>query len=85
MPTVDFTLEDFRTIVKEEIQAEVPGIVSGIVSDMLLGFWEHNLEPVLNGIYDELSELKTEVKGIKRVVRKHAADIEELQTATGLR
>jgi archaellum component FlaC len=103
MPTVNFSLDDIRRLLKEVISEDVPPIVEKIVEErvpqiidervpqIFNDFCESNLSPVFEDIdcqFDEirgsLDEIKTEVRGTRRLVRKHSSDIAELQAHQGL-
>ena len=69
----------------------VPRIIDGRVPDLFNDFYDSNLGPVFESIDDQFDELrdtlveiKTDIKGIKRIVRKHSSDIAELQANQGL-
>jgi archaellum component FlaC len=111
MPTVDFTLQDIRSLIGEEITQKVPpivervvepivervvesvveSVVGRVVTEHFTNFIDNNFAPALEDIdsqfdevRDRLDRLETEVKGVRRLVRKHSADISELQAAKGL-
>ena len=101
----DFTLEDIRLAMREEIQQIVPGMVRGVVQEEFVRerevtrrlvrdelqeqfqlFIEHTFQPALddidrrfNGVEAKFDRFEAEMRGLKRVVRAHSADIAELQ------
>jgi hypothetical protein len=71
--------ESTRRLIHEELQ------------EQFINFAENNLTPALEDIDDQFDEIRErldrieiDVKGIRRTVRKHSADIAELQAARGL-
>jgi phage-related protein len=90
MPTVDFTKDELVQDVREVVH----GAVSELRSEM--HEMEHRLRSEMHEmedritiatnssfqeVGDQLNEIKTELRGIKRVVRQHSADIAELKAA----
>ena len=76
--TINFTLNDFKNMMREEVRTEV--------ADQFHVFIKDIFQPALDYIdnrFDRMDErfdrLEADVAGIKRVVRKHSADISELQ------
>jgi hypothetical protein len=80
VPTVDFTLEDVRTLV----QGELGGLRDELRAEM------EDLEFSVNDSFQQLTdqmnaqfaEVKVELKGIRRVTRQHSAAIAELRAVT---
>lgn len=70
MPTIDFTLGDIERLFDHKL-------------DQKLGAFEGKLTVFLSGhfgeIYTRLDRIEVDVRGLKRTVRKHSADIVELQ------
>jgi len=114
MPQVNFTLEDFRAVTKQEVQAEIKPVIERLdklevrfdmlevrfdalekrfdILEMRFDASEDRFDSFAAAVADDyqrierrLIRIEADGKGLKRIVRKHAADIEELQTATGLR
>ena len=88
MATVDFTLDDVRRAVRDDVRGIIHEEVPVIVAQEFLNFWEANLHPALetmngriDGLEQEVRELKHEVKGTARVVRQHSLDIMNLRAA----
>jgi hypothetical protein len=108
MPTIDFTLDDFKSLMREEIstalesereatrntiahalaaEREVTRLtVRDEVADQFHVFIKDIFQPALDLIdhrFDRIDvrfdRLESDVAGLKRVVRKHSADIDELQ------
>jgi archaellum component FlaC len=95
MPMVDFTLEDVRAvvyeIVDERLDAKLEEKLDAKLSAHFMDFIENNFTPAMEDIDEQfddvrgrLDRLETDVKGIKRLVRKHSADIAELQAQRGI-
>jgi hypothetical protein len=71
--------EKVPTIINER----VPTIINELVPDLFVNFYDTNLGPVFesvddqfDGLRDSLEEIKADIKGIKRIVRKHSSGTE---------
>src|SRR5438132_1373136 len=75
-------------VVESVVESVVGRVVERVVTEHFTNFIDNNFAPALEDIdsqfdevRDRLDRLETEVKGIRRLVRKHSADISELQAA----
>ena len=73
MPTVDFTLEDFRQLIRSEIRSETPSLIEQalikerensrtMMADEFNRFWERTLGPVLEEMQEDITVIKDTVK-----------------------
>ncbi len=65
-------------LVKERVHTQ------GMIEDSLLNFWDINLQPAFDDLHVRLDKHEDEIKGMKRVQRKHSADIVALQALNGI-
>ncbi len=95
MPTVDFTLDDIKQLLdqrlderfvaeREHTRQMVRKEVREEVQDQFNSFIKHTFQPFVDHVDERFNSLERDVKGLKRTVRKHSADITELQAAAGL-
>ena len=81
MPQVDFTLEDIRKLVKEEVSAEVGSLraeYQSFINDNFNPTMEHiderfdTMEDRVDRLAGDMAELRVDVRHLKQVVRGRA-------------
>jgi archaellum component FlaC len=77
--------------IDRKLEPAIERVLDRKLTEHFASFIEHNLTPALEDIDEQfddvrgrLDRIETEVKGIRRVVRKHSSDITELQAARGI-
>lgn len=83
MPIVDFTLEDVRGLMREELVAErkhTQEIVATAVDELreeltaqLGSFIEHNFEPAIESLQEQIDGIRHDMKRLRVVVDTNAA------------
>ena len=75
MPTVDFTLEDVAKLIKESAESTQQDLKQ-YISEQFLSFWEDNMAPAFDEVFERLDKVEdrvtlveTDVRDIKRSLR----------------
>lgn len=106
MSTVDFTLEELRLVIREEVGREFKDNFDAAFKPAFEGVFEphalaiqdefnrihdklaehderfDHLETDVDALKNDMSEVKADIKGIKRLVGQHSKEIIELRART---